>query len=112
MAANSVTLSARRASPTERSSALKHIPPATSGSVGETISRNRTASIRVGPAAPSRSRIGPSNATVATPITAEAARMTSRLDPAMRRACAAAPAPIWRDTTAPRPMVSPIASEI
>ena len=112
MAANSVTLSARRASPAERSSALQHMPPATSGSDGETMTRNRTVSARVGPTAPSRSRIGPSSATVPTPSTNVATRIASRLEAAMRRACATAPAPIWRDTTADSPMVSPIASEI
>lgn len=110
-AADKVTFMARRASPTERSRAAKHIPAARKGTETAVILRKLAASACVSPVAPSRSRMGSSAATVAPATKAVPRNRTARPEVATRRASSGCPAPMRVETAAPRPIVRPMQTE-
>ena len=108
MAGTSVTIMARRASPTERNSAEQAMPSPSSTVEGRVMLRKPCASSSTRPSAPSRRRMGARNTQVRADMVSASAALITRLDVASPRASAMRCAPMARDTTAAIPISIPM----
>lgn len=110
--APSVTYIARRASPSERSSAARHMPRPSGTAEGNTHCVNPRASVAVSPVAPSRaSSLASHGYTRATAPPMNTA-MSTREAPAITLAASRSPRPSAREASAVAAIDRPMAREV
>ena len=102
---------ARRASPTDRSSAAKQIPAASSGADGSKILDKRSANSAVTSLAPNSCSAAGKNGNSTADASAVLPTIHTSEAPAKRLACSRSPRPMAREVSAATAIDRPMASE-